>query len=278
MRSTALHNTLTLDDRSQSVPRGPFHWSHVANGQVHRWRTQEGFDYFDGSHDGYRPVEHRRRVLSLHGDLVVVADFVAGTLLHTASVHWHLDPQWTAQVRARGAVFTRGGAQAERVGLSVPDGIVERFSGDAETGLGWYSPAYGRVDPTTTVRVTKEGTAPFWMVSVFDFDRDNPVADVDWVPVWAEAGAIDHGTAIRITRARSIDHVLFAEPSSGRKLLWRVGDVETDARMLMYRASVGRPLACLAAVDATTARTKTLELLNPEPIVKASPCAASPVS
>ena len=278
MRSTALHNTLTLDDRSQSVPRGPFHWSHVANGQVHRWRTHEGFDYFDGSHDGYRPVEHRRRVLSLHGDLVVVADFVAGTLLHTASVHWHLDPQWTAQVRARGAVFTRGGAQGERVGLSVPDGIVERFSGDAETGLGWYSPAYGRVDPTTTVRLTKEGTAPFWMVSVFDFDRDNPVADVDWVPVWAEAGAIDHGTAIRITRARSIDHVLFAEPSSGRKLLWRVGDVETDARMLMYRASVGRPLACLAAVDATTARTKTLELLNPEPIVKASPCAASPVS
>ena len=30
MRSTALHNTLTLDDRSQSMPRGPFHWSHVA--------------------------------------------------------------------------------------------------------------------------------------------------------------------------------------------------------------------------------------------------------
>jgi hypothetical protein len=48
--------------------------------------------------------------------------------------------------------------------------------------------------------------------------------------------------------------------------------------MLMYRASVGRPLACVASVDATTARTKNLELLNREPIVKASPCAASPVS
>ena len=77
MRSTALHNTLTLDNRSQSLPRGPFHWSHVANGQVHRWRTDQGFDYFDGSHDGYRPIEHRRRVLAIHGDLIVVADFVA---------------------------------------------------------------------------------------------------------------------------------------------------------------------------------------------------------
>ena len=39
LRSTALHNTLTLDDRPQSVPNGPFHWSHVANSRVHAWRT-----------------------------------------------------------------------------------------------------------------------------------------------------------------------------------------------------------------------------------------------
>ena len=32
MRSTALHNTLALDGRSQSMPSGPFHWAHVANG------------------------------------------------------------------------------------------------------------------------------------------------------------------------------------------------------------------------------------------------------
>ena len=83
------------------------------------------------------------------------------------------------------------------------------------------------------------------MVSVFDLDPGNPVADVDWVPVWAEAGALDHATAIRITRATSVDHVLFAEPSAAdRHRRWRVGDVETDARMLMLRASVGRPLAC----------------------------------
>jgi len=278
MRSTALHNTLTLDNRSQSLPRGPFHWSHVANGQVHRWRTDQGFDYFDGSHDGYRPIEHRRRVLAIHGDLVVVADLVAGTDAHTAAVHWHLDPRWTVQFRARGAVFTRAGNRHDRVGLSVPGGIVDRFTGDVETGLGWCSPAYGRVERTTTVRVRNDGTAPFWMVSVFDLDPDNPVADVDWVPVWAEAGTLAHATAIRITRATSVDHVLFAEPSSAVERLWRAGEVETDARMLMYRASVGRPLACLASVDATTARTKTLELLNREPIVKASPCAASPAS
>src|SRR5206468_4773432 len=30
-RPTALHNTLALDGRPQSITRGPFHWSHVAD-------------------------------------------------------------------------------------------------------------------------------------------------------------------------------------------------------------------------------------------------------
>ena len=277
MRSSSLHNTLTLDGRSQSLSSGPFHWSHVANGQVHRWHADAGFDYFDGSHDGYGPVAHRRRVLAMHGDLVVVADFVGGTGAHAAAVHWHLDPRWTVETRGSGAIFTRAGERGDRVGLTVPQGVVEGFSGDAETGLGWCSPAYGRVVRTTAVRVSHSAAAPFWMVSVFDLDPDNPVADVDWVLVWAEAGAVDHAAAIRITRATSVDHVLFAQEEataeaaenaektvgSGRKL-WRVGDVETDARMLMYRAAVGRPLVCLAAVDASTVRTKDLELLHAE--------------
>jgi hypothetical protein len=272
MRSTALHNTLVLDGRSQSIPNGPFHWSHVANGRVHRWRTSPGFDYFDGSHDGYRPIEHRRRVLVMHGDLVVVADFIAGGGSHTAAVHWHLDPGWSVGTRARGAIFTSGNGEGDRVGLTVPEGLVETFRGDERTGLGWYSSAYGRIEPTTTVRVTREAAAPFWMVSVFDLDERNQVADVDWIPVWAEGGVIAHAAAIRITRAASVDHVLFAEPRAetaehaesaentfgsaySAVPTWRVGDVETNARMLFYRSTTEQPFARLGFVDGSLART-----------------------
>src|SRR6185295_16746299 len=97
MRSTALHNTLILDEQSQSIPSGPFHWSHVANGSVREWHVAPRFDYFDGAHDGYAPIEHRRRVLSLHDDLIVVADFVDGSGAHGAAVHWHVDPQWDVE-------------------------------------------------------------------------------------------------------------------------------------------------------------------------------------
>ena len=293
LRSSALHNTLTLDDRPQSVSNGPFHWSHVANSHVHAWRTSDSFDFFDGGHDGYRPVEHRRRVLALHGDLVVVADLVSAALpsaVHTAAVHWHLDPRWTLEARGRRAVLARSDDTSVRVGLVVPQGLLEHFVGDAETGLGWHSPVYGRVERTTTVRVSQSGSAPFWMVSVFDLDPENPVADVEWVPVWAEAGVIAHATAIRITRAASVDHVLFAEPSDDRGS-WRVAEFETDARMLFCRTTAEQPLARLALVDGSLVRVAgrrdfQLALPNIVPAFFAdyrttkdqTACAASPVS
>jgi hypothetical protein len=165
------------------------------------------------------------------------------------------------------------------VGLVVPQGIVERFASDADTGLGWYSPAYGSLDRSITIRITHKGAAPFWIVSVFDLNPDNAVAGVDWVPVWAEAGTTAHATAIRIARAASVDYVLFAEPARDgtaenaegaendflsatsadsavkRGPTWRVGEFETDARMLFCRVGGDRPVARLAMVDGSLVRT-----------------------
>jgi heparinase II/III-like protein len=256
MRSTTLHNTLTVDDRPQSVPRGPFHWSHVAASRVNVWRTNDGFDYFDGAHDGYAPLVHRRRVLAMHNDLVVVADLVDGDGTHRAAVHWHIDPRWSADARGCRVMVSRAG---ERVGLTVPHGLVESFTGDPFNGLGWYSPVYGRMDRSTTIRVSHSATAPFWMITVLDLNPQNPVGAVDVVPVWAEAGATAHATAVRITRASSVDYVLFAEPAATRNAArastWRVGEIETDARLLFCRVTAERPIARLALVDGSLVRT-----------------------
>jgi heparinase II/III-like protein len=258
MRSSALHNTVSIDGRSQSVPRGPFHWAHAANARVHAWRANDAFDYFDGTHDGYAPVEHRRRVVALHGDLVVVADLISGEGRHTAAAHWHLDPQWAVDARGRTATLVRAG---ERVDLASPSGTIECLTGDAATGLGWYSPAYGALERTTAVRIAHAGAAPFWMMTVFGLNAENAIADVEWVPVWAEAGAMAHGAAVRITRAASIDYVLFAEPADGSggqqaaaERTFRVGEIETDARALVCRLGADRPIARLALVDGSLVR------------------------
>lgn len=252
LRSTALHNTVVVDDRPQSIPRGPFHWSHVANGHVSRWRTNGGFDYFEGSHDGYEPIVHRRHVLAIPGDALIVADLIAGAGVHRAAAHWHIDPRWHVEPSGRGVTFlTRG----DRAGLLTLSDRIESHSADHETGLGWHAPVYGRVEPATTIRVSGEGTAPFWLVSVFWLNADHPAFDVETIPVWAEAGVLAEAVAIRIWRSTATDYVLIAHPARADPAVsWRVGEFETDAHMLSCRIAHDGELTRVALVDGSFVR------------------------
>ncbi len=224
LRSSQMHNTLVVDDRSQSIVKGPFSWSTMAHAQVRKWTTGTTFDYFEGTHDGYHPIEHRRHVLAMHGDLVVVADLVSGEGEHSASVYWHLDPRWRVGVRESGVTFSTRDAQCQ---LVVPRGRIERFDADASTGLGWQAPVYGRLEPSTSLRVTHHGALPFWMVSVFGLTRDNPIVEVEFVQGGdaGATGAEPRAVTLRIVRRLTIDLV-------------RLGDVEADTRMLFSREDV----------------------------------------
>jgi hypothetical protein len=309
LRSSALHNTLTLDDRSQSIPAGPFHWLHTANSCVHRWRTSDRFDYFDGSQDGYRPVEHRRRVLAVHGDLLIVCDFIDATDAHAAAVHWHIHPDWTVEVQDRRAILTprealSGGAEfapgsgARRscsVVLVAAGGDIEVFRGESVSGLGWYSPVYGRMLAATTIRVTHAAAGSFWLASVFDLGSGNPIRGVEWLPVSSVAGRLAHGAGLRISRAVTIDRVLWAEPqpaAAGKTdhrgirsgaaadagLVWRSGDFETDARLVFSRSDPTGQMTWLALVDGSVARDAAggtyAALPQPVPVWDSASCSA----
>ena len=258
MRSTALHNTLVLDGRSQSIPDGPFHWARTASSRVLRWRTNSAFDYFAGAHDGYGASEHRRHVLALHGDLLVVADLVSGPGSHEAAVHWHIDPSWSVRADGRRVDLDSAAGQCE---LVVPSGRVEAFHADEATGLGWYAPVYGRLLPSTSIRVSAGGEAPLWIVSVFGLDRGNRVHDVDFLPIERTAGTLLHGVGLRIRRERSCDDLMIAEPAGeeyghgGSGATWRLGDIETDAHLLFCRTSGGRQVREIALVDGSVVRT-----------------------
>jgi hypothetical protein len=270
-RSTARHNTLEIDGRSQSIPGGPFHWSQVATGAATRWRTNDAFDYFQGEHDGYGPSRHRRHVLVFHGDILIVADLVAdldgASGRHRAAVYWHVDPRWEASAGVDRALFTRNG---QRVELRVAQGSIDRFHGDTDSGLGWYSPVYGVVEPATTLRVTHAADVPFWIVSVFGLNPGNALQSVDVLPVWAEAGVLRSALGVRIVRDGSIDHLLIAESdSSSRESSWRLAEFETDAHLLLVRMDSQGAVARVAMVDGSRVRSaskRTLELSMPEAV------------
>jgi hypothetical protein len=251
LRSSPLHNTVVVDGRSQSVVRGPFSWKRTANARVRRWRTHGAFDYFEGEHDGYAPLEHRRHVLMMRDDLLVVADLMRGRGRHTAAVHWHVDPRWDVAARGHMVTFTAAGACCQ---LVIPNGDVECFKADRESGLGWHAPVYGSVTPMTSLRVSSSQKWPLWIASVFGLDSDNPVADAEFLPVAADAGTLEHAVALRIRRRASTDVVAIAESASGHDgAIWRFDEFETDARLLFCRISADR-LTRFALMDGSRMR------------------------
>jgi hypothetical protein len=288
-RSTAMHNTVVVDGRSQSTPDGPFHWARTARTTVRRWHSADRFDYFEGMHDGYAPVLHRRHVLAMHDDLIVIADLVLDLPergAHRVAVHWHVDPRWAVQLGDRLAHLS---SRAGRVDLAVTEGGMEVLTGDTASGLGLYSPAYGRVEPATTVRLVREGAGPIWIASVFGLNARNPVLRADAIPVWAEAGVLADSTGVRIARERSVDYALFAPPLAparaanprrrpGAPRTWRVADIETDARALLCRVNGNAAMSTLAVVDGSIVRRPRAGRPAPDSRQRETLCAASPAS
>ncbi len=105
-RSSAAHNTLTIDERSSSIPAGPFSWQTIARCQPRNWITHERFDYVSGGHDGYagEPVTalHERSVLFLKRDYWIIRDRVESTAAHNADLWFHFADRSDALIEAVG--------------------------------------------------------------------------------------------------------------------------------------------------------------------------------
>jgi hypothetical protein len=205
-RSTRYHNTLTIDGRSQSIPDGPFHWRSTAHASALDWHARAEADFFEGAHDGYAPLAHRRALLARPGCWIVV-DRVLGAGVHLADAHWHIDPLWETARTGPRSVLARhvDGATAWILALR---GECEVFRGSREQELGWCAPVYGLLVPTSTVRMRRTAKAPFEFVTVIVEAAEEPAAEV--MP--HEREELDGGRGIRFTiqTASSIEIVHIA--------------------------------------------------------------------
>jgi hypothetical protein len=155
-RSSAAHNTLTIDGESSSVPDGTFSWQHVAHASARQWISRPRFDYFEGAHDGYTrlasPATHTRSVLSLKGDYWIMRDRVETDGAHRYDLNFHFAPDATPSLETDADDVT-----ALRDHQSVESGLLSReagleifaFGGGGRwrKGDGWVSRCYGAITP-----------------------------------------------------------------------------------------------------------------------------------
>jgi hypothetical protein len=258
-RSTAMHNTVAVDGRSQSVPRGPFHWQTIANAVTRLAAVARGCDYFEGSHDGYAPVMHTRGVLAVHGVGWFILDTLSGSQHASADVHWHFHPEWQLKkLRSSGAALGRG----DRSAALLSTAPIEMLDTDHPARLHEMSRAYGRIEPSRTLRSRVVGSLPWCVLTFVTADAAaadgciHPMAaisaDDNW-HAWAFDIALDNRRGMLIY-SMAADHAASSTAlgpprtwglpelmTNGRlALLWDTGDAELDA-VLVHGSQLESP-------------------------------------
>ncbi|MDQ6786588.1 MAG: heparinase II/III family protein [Acidobacteriota bacterium] len=160
-RSTAAHNTLTVDGKSQSEPGEKFNWQTKAQARLRSWISEDRFDFFEGSHDGYErltdaPAAHTRSILFLKNDYWIMRDFVETRGKHDYRLNFHFNAGTHPLIESA----QNGGLC---VGEASDSGIGLRFftcgdNGDWHWEESTVSPVYGKRIDAPLVRFASSGT------------------------------------------------------------------------------------------------------------------------
>ncbi|MEO6445708.1 MAG: alginate lyase family protein [Gemmatimonadaceae bacterium] len=145
MRSSLVHNTLTLDGVSSSEPAGAFQWRQMTAGVLDAWSVTRAGTLVEGHHDGYerlpQPARHSRMVLAARDAWWIIRDLVESTGEHDAVVTFQcaagLDVSAdgdTVRIRDDGRLVASVVALDSGGRWVLDDGIASRRYGSRELG------------------------------------------------------------------------------------------------------------------------------------------------
>lgn len=134
-RSSAAHNTLTVDRQSSSISAGPFSWKTITNCERLAWQEHPRFTFVSGRHRGYEHGVHTRSILFLKHDYWVIRDRVELTGEHQIDLWFHFEPGTSPEVRN-----DETGQFVHENGLKI---VSFARGGRWTTEEGWVSHCYG---------------------------------------------------------------------------------------------------------------------------------------
>lgn len=175
---TSVHNTVIVDNKDQMTMLSRFTWTNWSKGKV----LKHDKDIWQGEHDGYKPVSHKRTVMPLEGDRWLVIDNLSANESHHYSLHWLLaDGKHGMQELSDPMKF---GVLLEypksklffQMGLLEGKGDFSFFRANSVSTRGWRSRYYGQKEPAISVMLEADSPrVTFW--SFFGFEDD--VVEVD---------------------------------------------------------------------------------------------------
>jgi len=167
-RGTSAHNTIRIDGLDQSEMFGPFLWGKKANTRLLHWETQGDYDLIAAEHDGYKKlgITHRRLILFLKPDILVVSDHVLGSGNHKIEQFWHLAPEYKVELNGKRAELAiRQHKKVFEVWSSPLDNL-SVVEGQLDPIQGWVSTHYGQKTPAPVLVHFGLSTLPVRVISI----------------------------------------------------------------------------------------------------------------
>lgn len=159
-RSTAAHNTISIDGRSQSTPADTFLWTDSLRISFARPKMGNRWRLLQGAIEWPRII-HYRYIIHAMDQGIVVLDHIRGTGNHMLEWSMHWAPTWNLQQTGNGVFAATGEPGALEVLFLCPEdtrNVV--LCGSMGPVGGWYSRAYGQKEPAPTLKGTAHTTLP----------------------------------------------------------------------------------------------------------------------
>ncbi len=224
-KSTAAHNTVTVDDEDQMILGPRFLWLRWTRGRVMRAELSRSGRVADfvGRHDGYTRLKpacrHTRRIVRIDDSFVVI-DHLAGARGHVSTLRWRIgaadwQPQgssWSAPLPS-GRVVVDIFASDEQGALSPC--VPEMLRGQIEPRVeGWESRYYADKEAVPVLRATVDRGEEHYFVTTIRYqeagrfeDRGGPAGAVRVSRGGAHADACDSFTIAGLVDAATAEAV-----------------------------------------------------------------------
>ena len=171
---TAAHNTVIVDGKDQMILVSRFTWTNWSKGKVLKHEK----DIWQGEHDGYKPVFHRRTVMALEGDRWLVIDHLDANKPHHYALHWLLKDAPFTENKNSIHLNYESSAFKIQTGIMQGQGKFSIVRADPNSTRGWRSRYYGHKEPAISLLFeADQPRACFW--TFFGFEEDQVDLDGD---------------------------------------------------------------------------------------------------
>ena len=136
-----------------------FTWTNWSHGKV----LKHGENLWQGEHNGYKPVTHKRTVIALNGDRWLVVDHLYDTQPHHYALHWLLNDFPYEQQENLILLSLDSVKYKVQVGLVHGKSVFSVVRGDPNSTRGWRSQYYGEKEPAISAMLeTDQPRVCFW--------------------------------------------------------------------------------------------------------------------